>query len=138
MNAIYQHIAIAKAVGLERLAPIQRRTRKGSPDPYGVMLWFLEESHGGSDTWSPVPRYSKDLNAMHAAECALEKDEQLWKAYRMRLEHALSYHLAFHAPADIRAEQFLRTLGLWQESSPAAGAAETLISVFPNKGHDAP
>lgn len=111
-----QRLAIARACRLDRIAPL--REMKGG--------WhYLEESHGGADTWAPVPLYLQDLNAMHCAEMSLSdrspgfdsKGNQIPSdraRYRLILcEVTLMSGGPIHATAAQRAEAFLRTLNLW-------------------------
>jgi len=61
-----------------------------------------------------IPNYSADLNAMHQAEWSLT-DDQLWRMARNIERNDEQWY--FRATARQRAEAFLRTLGLWEESS---------------------
>ena len=99
--------AIATALGLE----IERRTRRGNPDPNGVQLWCLIEHHGGVATWRRLANYCNDLNAMHDAEKVLTSMQQ--DEYWDHLSDEEVDHL--FATARQRAEAFLRTLGKWEE-----------------------
>lgn len=114
-----QRIAIAEACGLFRIAPLRRTTRKGKECPDGVLLWYCEEHHGGCGTYARLHDYLNDLNAMHEAEMWMfETYETMEGAGRLslytkllrRLEHPL------FATAAQRAEAFLRTLNLWDDS----------------------
>ena len=75
-----------------------------------------------------VPDYLNDLNAMHAAEKTLDNGV-LWRGYLNRLWEvvcpernqmngldAATGLLLVHATAARRAEAFLKTLGLWEET----------------------
>lgn len=101
-------IAIAEWRGLNRLAPIERRTRTGKRDKDGVVLWFLEESHGGADTWARVPDVCNDLNACHEAEKGLTPDQHRWFCNNLRA--ATSNDEAISATALQRAEALYRTI----------------------------
>jgi len=71
------------------------------------------------------PNNLNDLNAMHEAEQVLTEKQQRDFCFRLLLKLVdgsltsdLNDHFIFlHATADQRAEAFLRTLGLWQETS---------------------
>lgn len=69
-----------------------------------------------------LPSYTADLNAMHEAEWVLIKTER-WEAYSDCLMEMVirggGYQNAFfyfHATAAQRAEAFLRSLKLWDDS----------------------
>lgn len=109
MTPEQQRIAIAKECDLDRIAPL--RKMKGG--------WhYLEESHGGADTWARVPLYLTDLNAMHEAEKVLTTTA-LCDEYNSRLESMMDIGdpsgWKWHATAAQRAEAFLRTLNLWTD-----------------------
>lgn len=76
--------------------------------------------NGGS--MHDCPDYLNDLNAMHQAEKVLRsglKDEQ-WSAYTCNVNTAVGtrgiWKAICHATAAQRAEAFLRTLNLWDDS----------------------
>jgi hypothetical protein len=120
MSPELQRIAIAKACGLtilsdgimHHLTPCGKKTER---DPEGCLL-------------KECPNYLSDLNAMHEAEgSVIFADSALSEEYGMRL--GKSYHPRWfleitssqlaamcHATAAQRAEAFLRTLNLWEES----------------------
>jgi len=62
---------------------------------------------------SDLPDYLNDLNAMHEAEKVLS--EKQWVQYDSMMP--LRDPQKIHATARQRAEAFLRTLGLWQETN---------------------
>lgn len=64
-------IKVAEAMGLFRIEPLRRTTRKRNDDPNGVRLWYCSEHHGGAATYSEVPNYPEDLNACHEMEKSL-------------------------------------------------------------------
>ena len=64
---------------------------------------------GRDETWSEVPDYVNDLNAMHEAEGALETHDQANEFRRLLCGNV-------SATARQRAEAFLRTLGKWREA----------------------
>jgi hypothetical protein len=85
--------------------------------------------HGVSRGYAPIPGahkkhlpdYLADLNAMHEAEKVLFCDKWKWLAYVNNLNEMPSLQnewlcVSIHATAAQRAEAFLRTLNLWQES----------------------
>jgi hypothetical protein len=120
-----QRIAIAEALGLFRIKPLRRTTRKGNESLDGVVLWHCSEHMGGAATYDKVPDYLNDLNAMHEAEkikfCGSELVKAEWE-YRLRevlAEGRPTFEVAgfelAHATAAQRAEAFLKTLHLWKE-----------------------
>lgn len=76
----------------------------------------LEQGQQTSSCVAP-PDYLKDLNAMHEAEKVLNDDQ--WSTYAdlLRLECGHCFRLAA-ATAKQRAEAFLKTLNLWQPTTP--------------------
>jgi hypothetical protein len=106
MTPEQQRIAIAEACGLtivsdgitHHLTPCGKKTEH---DPEGCLL-------------KECPDYLNDLNAMHDAEGALNRESGYnenggYGLYLVALNHDVS------APAEERAEAFLRTLNLWTE-----------------------
>ena len=69
-----------------------------------------------------LPDYLNDLNAMHEAEkvllgmCDNDPQADLWISYLANLVLAAPCCLREHATAAQRAEAFLKTLDLWEES----------------------
>lgn len=61
---------------------------------------------------SPLPDYLSDLNAMHEAEKIMSAEQ--CDAYERRLGNTVNR--PWHATAAQRAEAFLRTLNLWEET----------------------
>jgi hypothetical protein len=120
MSPEARRIAIAEACGLFRIMPLRRTTRKGMPDPNGVVLWYCSEHHGGAATYEPVPDYLTDLNAMREAEKVLTPIQQgtfCCHLYGGRQEIDLDdMWVCAHATAAQRAEAFLRTLNLWDDT----------------------
>ncbi len=114
MNHEQQRIKIAEACGWK----IPESCKKSGCLEHGL----LPEPKGIVVT-APIPDYLNDLNAMHEAEKHLTKD-QCYLYYRIlfdsdgtygRVLHTHHWHL-IRATAAQRAEAFLRTLGLWEES----------------------
>lgn len=111
------NLAIAEALGIE----IERRTRRGKPDPNGVQLCYLIEHHGGVATWRKLSNYCHDLNAMHEAEKALDEIDwvflvsELASVVRLPKQAEVQIKQMVHATARQRAEAFLRTLGKWKD-----------------------
>ena len=62
-----------------------------------------------------IPSYTSDLNAMHEAEKVLTRD-QVWHYEKLLEDRTGLRWEAIHSTAAHRAEAFLRTLGLWEES----------------------
>ena len=101
-----QRIAIAEKLGLMNIRLID-----------GISLVYGPE-------WPDcrlVPDYPNDLNAMHEAERCLSENQ--YDEYRKWLtminadDYKPGYHRnAISATADQRAEAFLKTLGLWEET----------------------
>jgi len=112
MDPQHERIKIAEACGLFRLMPLRRTTRKGKPDPNGVRLWYCEDHHGGAATYTEVPNYPKDLNAMHKAEIGYIIPNGLWDDYVTHLKNLMKDGKRFwgQATAEQRAEAFLRTI----------------------------
>ena len=118
-----QRIAIAEALGLFRIKPLWRTTRKGKESLDGVVLWYCSEHMGGAATYDRVPDYINDLNAMHEAEKVLREMQTM--TYLDRLGEIVSQGMGegsygevwniLHATAAQRAEAFLKTLHLWKE-----------------------
>lgn len=130
MTPEQQRIAIAKACGWHSFRDIggDGETR----------LWGMskEMKHTSLPT-QLVPNYHGDLNAMHEAEKVLEDADEngrlmanyaTWilpsvcDAYRRGHERSVAgsttAYWVLHATAAQRAEAFLKTLGLWEESKP--------------------
>lgn len=119
MKPEQQRIAIADACGLFRIEPLRRTTRKGKLDENGVKLWYCEEHHGGVGTYTELPSYLTDLNAMHKAEISAGFHRYpLRERYYPFLIEAKDRDGTdlpmWMATADQRAEAFLKTLGLWK------------------------
>ena len=101
-------IAIAEACGL--------------PKPYSMCFGKVPNTlchsvmvTNGVKHGMPIPDYLHDLNAMHEAEKVLT-DKQ-WDTYCYRLDEVGGMRHCTHTTANQRAETFLRTLSLWQETS---------------------
>lgn len=58
------NIAIARALGLEKIAPFRRYNRKGKEDANGVVWMYCSEDHGGAKTFDHIPNYAGDLNVI--------------------------------------------------------------------------
>ena len=72
-----------------------------------------------------IPDYCSDLNAMHEAESTLQRNgpefsrmllELVGEAAGPGVMYAYGSFSHVHAPARLRAEAFLRTLGKWEEA----------------------
>jgi hypothetical protein len=106
-----QNIAIAKILGWEFCERAPTRNRK--PLPWTIP--HVRHHHWTSGIWRKqgrLPSYTHDLNAMHEAEKMLLVSQ--WSAYTALLQ-ATVYH-CIHATAAQRAESFLKTMNLWEES----------------------
>jgi hypothetical protein len=117
-----QRIAIATACGWTNVAPRIVQNVKYQGDDITVGIW-------SDDGW--IPDYLNDLNAMNEAEKVLsgEQKEQFifWLNHlhpsadihfaEKKRELRLDVFDLVHTTAAQRAEAFLRTLGLWQETT---------------------
>ena len=97
-----QRIAIAKACGWKMIT-----TKDCGPYPHGV------DPNGDRMHTAILPDYLADLNAMHEAEKVLTR-EQLTHYACVKLKGNIS--AVVHATAAQRAEAFLRTLNLWDDT----------------------
>jgi len=117
-----QRIAIAEACGWKHVGSIGF-ILKGCPPDY---------VYGSRALQSNVPDYLTDLNAMHEAEKTLDttnggpkSGDCLRYAYSRELYKLTPEWLQpFRAPAHIRAEAFLRTIGKWDDSALRASREE--------------
>ena len=109
MNKEAQRIAIARVCGLKIRKVIYN---KGTAE-----VWVSEGRE-------PIPDYLGDLNAMHEAESTLHRNgpefsrmllELVGEAAGPGVMYAYGSFSHVHAPARLRAEAFLRTLGKWEE-----------------------
>lgn len=107
MNPRAQQIAIAKA----------------AHDHFELHPTDLNLMADGDGGWKEIPDYLYDLNAMHEAENALLGSEETWETYTEHLMtitvKKMGYAAAdwvYRASAAIRAEAFLKTLNLWDDS----------------------
>ena len=106
MTEEQQRIAIAEACGWKW---VRLRQQEGLCDdvrgyPPDVECVGLNEQY--------VPDFPSDLNAMHEAEKALTADQ--WYEYDRLMP--LRDPQKMHATAAQRAEAFIRSLGLWEET----------------------
>lgn len=123
-----QRIAIAETCGWTNTKTVNNP----DPTPYGRLPKGEHPTmHGKEVAWDlPLPSYLSDLNAMHEAENRIHnsKDAPAFARNLMKVvcgyttdEDVISingwmlYRIA-HATAAQRAEAFLRTLNLWQNS----------------------
>lgn len=111
MNPEQQRIAIAKACGWE--VDEERKT-------YG-----FQPLTDGCRTYTELPDFLHDLNAMHDAEKMLTHDQMI--DYSQQVGKLVTSHLPasraawmdfslMNTTASQRAEAFLRTIGKWEES----------------------
>lgn len=106
MNPEQQRIAIAKACGWE--VDEERKT-------YG-----FQPLTDGCRTYTELPDFLHDLNAMHEAEKVLTPEQLVdYCAFSLRVatgEGCVTDYKMIRATASQRAEAFLRTIGKWEES----------------------
>lgn len=122
MSPESQRIAIAQALGLDKLGPFRYASRRGNllpEDSTGPRLFYISSSKGGWNEYDDVPDYLSDLNAMHEAEKQLTSGQ--WVDYKYELATASGATIEgmrnlISATASQRAEAFLRTLNLWNEN----------------------
>lgn len=116
MTPDQQRIAIATACGWTDIR--RQRLYAGDQDLWGNKLI------GSDNCRNRLPDYLNDLNACHEMEQVLTEKQQRDFCFRLLLKLVdgsltsdLNDHFIFlHATADQRAEAFLRTLDLWQET----------------------
>ncbi len=117
-----QRIAIAEAQGWKRSSEYDYSlygvVKCGEPATLRAACY---ERSGVLARLEHLPDYTNDLNAMHEAEAALNRDNQVryyWcladVVNPMRTPDKITFPL-IHASAAQRAEAYLRTLGLWKE-----------------------
>jgi len=117
------NIAIAEACDLFKIEPLRRTTRKGKPDPNGVVLWYCEEHHGGAATYARVPNYCNDRNVMHEALSILTEKQyeefcfrlcagDKWKEVELNIQDV---KFALKSEPREQAIVFLQTLNLWKQ-----------------------
>lgn len=93
-------IAIAESVGWKEKSVVGNGVVIDLEGPEGQM---------GKDK---IPDLPNDLNAMHEVENEIER-QGLWISYCKELEKLVKNPIT--APAQQRAEAYLRTKGLWKE-----------------------
>jgi hypothetical protein len=118
MTPEQQQIAIAEVCGWTQCEYVASlNLAKGIP-PINNSLKYGTYENG----MAQLPDYLNDLNACHEMEQVLFCDKWKWLAYVNNLNEMPSLQdewlcVSIHATAPQRAEAFLRTLGLWQETS---------------------
>jgi len=108
---------IARALGLERIAPFRRYTRKGKESPDGVVWMYCSEDHGGAKAFDPIPNYAGDLNVITKEVSKLRWLDSgaffdtlyLIVASKPSQVHAINF-MVVNASARQRAEAFLETI----------------------------
>ena len=114
MTPEQQQIAIAEACGWDLFCSHKVDTRT---------VQYGHPPNSARKYETPLPDYLNDLNAMHEAEKVLT--EKQIRSYAFTLAQVLDttptvdlddQFLNSHAPAQKRAEAFLRTLGKWEEA----------------------
>ena len=107
-----QRIAIAQACGW-KFHPLTEHLYSEDEKVAAIMCWVRP----GNDSWHTecVPDYLNDLNAMRDAEKMM--DAGMLAKYTTELLKACGGPMSVHfATAAQRAEAFLKTLDLWEES----------------------
>ena len=105
-----QRIAIAKACGFKDIR------REVAERLFGNMDWFGTPLQGTEfEERVQLPRYLKDLNAMHEAEKVLTPKQRCDYMDFLDPQEQNGWDVC-HATASQRAEAFLRTLNLWKEA----------------------
>ncbi len=102
-----QRIAIAEALGWTNIKP----PHGYAPEPYGLPPHCSSESQD-------LPDYLYDLNAMQEVWETLSKPKKADFAVFLNRIRGLEYEICgwidlIGAPADLRAEAFLKTIGKW-------------------------
>ncbi len=117
MSPELQRIKIAEACGW-KIIDFNRGDKLPDVVPSKTTYWDKERKY---KPYPAIPDYLNDLNAMHEAEKQIPKNLQ--PAYWCLLCSlnsgeivAYGYFYAVHKTAAQRAEAFLRTLNLWEES----------------------
>jgi hypothetical protein len=105
MRPEQQRIKIAEACGWKR-HPLQMNKN--------FWIHFPSEKQARDD--NDLPDFLNNLNAMHEAEKLLRAKDELWGEYCGHLVKNGSWFNAVDATAAQRAEAFLKTLNLWEES----------------------
>ena len=121
MNKQEQRIAIAEACGWH--GPDSEETKAIAGTWTKPEIWMVNPS-GHIGFISDCPDYLNDLNAMQEAICSseLHTSNQLAFQYISNLCEAIGIPedrlcmALIHAPAAQRAEAFLKTLNLWDQS----------------------
>ena len=136
MKPEQQRITIANAVGLFRIEPLKRVTRKGKDDPKGVVLWYCEEHHGGAASYDEVPFYPRSFQALRQAGIKLGLHDTDNLELRVKWINALRMVVSRRCPknnsgtpivSDIdllnaseeeRCEALVRAIGKWPKKIP--------------------
>lgn len=95
-----QRIAIATATGWTEIEYARN----------GIFLFGIDPEDGER---RGIPKYTEDLNAMHVTERCLSPEQR--DSYVAILWQSGTIADAVLAPAERRAEAFLRTIGKWVE-----------------------
>lgn len=133
MNDQEINIAIAEALGLDVIH--DPAGPKGRPDAWKTAFFTPKAAKQRRIAWPSsavvkvVPKYCRDLNAMHEATMSLEgpiRDHSFRRALAKSVgvigvedwEHSLvCLDKLTNATARQRAEAFLRTIGKWEEDA---------------------
>jgi hypothetical protein len=110
-----QRIAIAEACGWLDIQRCGRMSLKPHPEGAEFRGTLDAPSLNYARTYSRLPDYLSDLNAMHEAEKTLTADQEF--DYNDTLDGIDPEEFVWKRTATQRAEAFLRTLGLWKEAA---------------------
>lgn len=111
-----QRIAIAEACGLYDVSRDDGDLWASCARQF-ICSWKTRNAGQLTERWyGRLPDYPADLNAMHEAEKVLRSDIQRDRYTRLLMETCDDVFPLWHATAAQRAEAFLRTLNLWEDS----------------------
>ena len=103
----------ARRIAIAEACPKSFWIYKSSFTPNVRLYYMGEHPSAGDHECDPL----RDLNACHHMEKAFKDDEVLWHTYATHLQRIVEPHRhVLHATAAQRAEAFLRTLNLWDDS----------------------
>lgn len=112
MNPDKQRLKIAIAAGYRKTLCPAGEVEWCGPAPERELIGrFASET-----VPSRIPDYPNSLDAMHAAEKALEA-WQVAPYLKVLAKLTGNKNTVYHADAEQRAEAFLRVLGLWEEGN---------------------
>lgn len=111
MKPEQQRIKIAEACGWKQVSSNAPLLREG-------VLYGVRECNVERQKWERIPDYLNDLDAMHKAELSLGLNYHQWTR-ELNQVCDRECKCMESAPATLRAEAFLKTLGLWEDDIPA-------------------